>query len=323
MKALIIDQINGPIVYKETITPEPKEGQALYKVLYSALNHRDLYISQGLYAKIQLPVIPGSDACVLDEITGEKYIINPNNNWGTDERAQSPYYHILGMPTQGTLADYICIDKSKIFPKPAHLSDAEAAALPLAGLTAYRALCTRAQAQKGEKVLISGIGGGVALFAMQFAIALGCEVYVTSSSQEKINKAIELGAKGGFLYTDENWHKTSLSNKLDFDVIIDSAGGTGFNKLIAVAAPGGRIAIYGGTKGKVDGLSPQIIFWKQLSILGSTMGSDNDFKEMVNFVNTHKIKPIVQHQFHIQHAQEAFELMNNGQQFGKIVISHS
>lgn len=323
MKAVIIDQINGPIVYKETSTPEPKTGEGIYKVINSALNHRDLYISQGLYAKIQLPVIPGSDACVLDEQTGEKYIINPNHNWGQNERAQNADYHILGMPTQGTLADYICVDKTKLFPKPAHLSDAEAAALPLAGLTAYRALCTRAQAQKGEKVLISGIGGGVALFAMQFAIALGCEVYVTSSSQEKINKAIELGAKGGFLYTDENWHKTCLSNKLDFDVIIDSAGGAGFNKLITVAAPGGRIAIYGGTKGKVDGLSPQIIFWKQLSILGSTMGSDKDFKEMVEFVNTHKIKPIVQHQFHIQHTQEAFELMNNGQQFGKIVISHS
>lgn len=323
MKAVIIDQINGPIEYKETPTPEPKEGQALYKVLYSALNHRDLYISQGLYAKIQFPVIPGSDACVLDEQTGQKFIINPNNNWGNDERAQSAEYHILGMPTQGTLADYICIDKSKIFPKPAHLSDAEAAALPLAGLTAYRALCTRAQAQKGEKVLISGIGGGVALFAMQFAIALGCEVYVTSSSQEKINNAKELGAKNGFLYTDENWHKTCIANKLAFDVIIDSAGGNGFNQLIAVAAPGGRIAIYGGTRGKVDGISPQIIFWKQLSILGSTMGSDKDFKNMVDFVNEHKIKPLIQHQFNIANAQEAFELMNKGHQFGKIVISHS
>lgn len=323
MKAIVIEAANAPIKIKEMEMPKSAGNTILCKVLYSALNHRDLYISQGQYAKIQWPVVPCSDACVINENTGEKFILNPNFGWGDNENYQSTQYQILGMPTQGTLAEYISISAENCLPKPAHLNDAEAAALPLAGLTAYRALFTRAQAQKGEKVLISGIGGGVALFALQFAIAQGCEVYVTSSSDEKIQKAIELGAKGGFNYRNENWHKDCQAEGLQFDVIIDSAGGSGFNNLIAIAAAGGRIAIYGGTRGKVDGLSPQIIFWKQLSILGSTMGSDADFKNMIDFVDTHKIKPIIHDIFALENTEAAFKLMQDGQQFGKIVISHS
>lgn len=323
MKAVYIQEIDAKIQVIDLPDPKPQNGEKKYKVLYSALNHRDLYISRGQYAKIVWPVIPGSDACVLDEEDGQTYILNPGKDWGDNTRVQGRDYQILGMPGQGTFAEYICVNPVQCFKKPAHLSNAEAAALPLGGLTAYRALFTRARAEAGEKVLISGIGGGVALFAMQFAIAQGCEVYVTSSSPEKIKQAIEMGAKGGFLYNQPDWEQACLAQKTAFDVIIDSAGGTGFSKLLALAAPGARIAIYGGTCGKLSEISPQLLFWKQISILGSSMGNENDFAEMLDFVEKNKIKPFISAQFKLDDAAMAFAMMDKGQQFGKIVISHT
>jgi NADPH:quinone reductase-like Zn-dependent oxidoreductase len=204
---------------------------------------------------------------------------------------------------------------------PAHLSFEEAAALPLAGLTAYRALFSRAQLQAGEKVLISGIGGGVALFACQFAIAAGAEVYVTSSAQEKIDKAIRMGAKGGANYTEEKWAKPFGKAVGGFDVIIDSAAGDGFGNLVKLCNPGARIVIYGGTRGPWNGVSPQIVFWKQLNIMGSTMGSSEEFQAMIDFVSRHKIIPIIDGIYPIEKAAEAFDRMNQGLQFGKIVLT--
>lgn len=323
MKAVFLKEAKSGIQISDIPTPTPLANEQLVRVLNSALNHRDVYISQGLYAKIQWPVIPGSDACVINESTQKKYIINPNFNWGENERAQSADYQILGMPSQGTMAEYISIPKSNLVEKPSHLSDAEAAALPLAGLTAYRALINKGEAKAGDRVFISGIGGGVALMAMQFALAIGCEVYVSSSSSEKINQAISLGAKGGYLYTDSEWHKACLAEKLGFDVIIDSAGGSGFNSLVSICNPGARICIYGGTRGQIENLSPQVLFWKQISILGTSMGSDQDFEQMVKLVNQYQIKPVVQDIFPLDEAAKAFEKMDQGQQFGKIVLSHS
>ena len=170
-------------------------------------------------------------------------------------------------------------------------------------------------------MLISGVGGGVALFALQFAVAAGAEVYVTSSSDEKISRAIALGAKGSANYTTENWHKTFVKTHGEVDIIIDSAGGNGFAKFLDIAAAGGRIVFYGGGQGLINNLSPQKIFWKQLSILGSTMGSDNEFTAMLKFVETHQIKPIIDSQFSIEQGRQAFDRMANGAQFGKIVIT--
>ncbi|MFN9906412.1 MAG: zinc-binding alcohol dehydrogenase family protein, partial [bacterium] len=160
----------------------------------------------------------------------------------------------------------------RLAPKPAHLSFAQAAALPLAGLTAYRALFTKADLKKGEKLLISGIGGGVALIAFQMALAVGAEVWVTSGADDKIELAQQLGAKGGINYKTENWHK-SLENNAGggFDVIVDSAGGDGFQYFLDLANPAARIVFYGGTRGSFK-VNPQKMFWKQLTIFGSTMG---------------------------------------------------
>lgn len=319
MKAIILEAINTPLKLTDLPKPEAKPGQTLVRVNYAALNHRDVWITKGQYAGIVTPVVPGSDCCGSDE-EGNEVIINPGFNFGDDSRAQSARFAMLGMPGNGTLAEYVAVESKYVHPKPAHLTAEQAAALPLAGVTAYRALFVRGGYKPGERVLVTGIGGGVALFAMQYALACGSEVWVTSSSDEKIAKAVAMGAKGGIRYTDPDWHKTLLEQKIAFDVVVDGAAGPGFSKLLNVCAPGARIALYGGTAGKVDGLSPQVLFWKQISIAGSTMGSEQDFADMLTLVNEKKIVPVVSKTFALEQAQDAFDYMGNGQQFGKPVV---
>ena len=240
---------------------------------------------------------------------------------GDKETHPSAQYSILGMPKHGTFAQFISAAKDRIHHKPEHLSSHEAAALPLAGLTAYRAVFSKGQLQKGEKVFINGIGGGVALLAAQFALAAGAEVHVSSSSDEKIEKAIALGAKEGVNYKTADWKQVSKSIGNSFNLIIDSAGGEGFGNLLKLAAPGGRIAVYGGTRGAIPKISPQLIFWKQLSILGTSMGSDTDFEKMLAFVSEHKIKPLIDSVYSLEQGADAFQRMSEGKQFGKIVLS--
>jgi len=227
------------------------------------------------------------------------------------------------LPRDGTLAGVITVPANQLAAKPAHLSWTEAAALPLAGLTAYRSLFSRAKLEPGEKVLISGIGGGVALFALQFAVAHGAQVYVTSGSDDKIARAIELGAAGGFNYTHPGWAKTAAHGHAGrlFDVIVDSAGGEGFEALMDLAAPGGRVVFFGATRGNPPVLPMRKIFWRQLSLLGTTMGSPEDWTAMTAFVARHRITPVVSEVFPFDRVAEAFSLMETGGQFGKIVVA--
>jgi NADPH:quinone reductase-like Zn-dependent oxidoreductase len=319
MKALVLEGEKQPLVYKEVENPQAENNHVVVDLKAAALNHRDVYATKGLYPGVTFPIILGSDgAGVLD---GRDVVINPSLGWGENPNFQQKSYKILGSPDNGTFAEKILISKSNVFDKPTHLNYEQAAALPLAGLTAYRALFSKCQLQKGEKVLISGVGGGVALFACQFAIAAGAEVFVTSGSEEKIEKAKSLGAKGGANYRSEEWAKELKGIAGGFDVIIDSAGGEGFSSFLKIANSGGRIATYGGTRGKIQNLSPQILFWKQITIFGTSMGSDDDFKNMLDFVNQHKIVPVVDTVFDLKDGNDAFKRMDQGLQFGKIVLA--
>lgn len=328
MKALVLPAIKEAVELRELPIPKPAPGQALVRLRAAALNHRDAYIQQGLYPGIQTPVTLGSDGAGivvgLGEGTDETWqnqevVILPGIGWD-NEPVQPKSYHIIGMPTDGCFAEYIVVDAHQLFVKPAHLSFEQAAALPLAGLTAYRALFTRAACQTGDRVLISGIGGGVALWAFQLALAAGAEVYVTSGSEAKIQKAIELGAKGGVNYKTEKWHKQLLqqANGL-IDVVVDSAGGDGFRYFLDLAAPAGRIVFYGGTRGTFS-VSPQKVFWKQLSLLGSTMGSREEFGLLLDFVDQHQLVPVVDSIWPLAEGAEALAYMDRGAQLGKIVL---
>lgn len=298
--------------------PKPTKGEALVSIRAAALNHRDLFITQGLYAGIRTPCILGSDGA--GEWRGKRVVLYPALEWGDDPNFQSKNFRVLGMPDDGTFAEQICLPRKSIFPMPEHLSWEQAAALPLAGLTAWRTLFSRCQWMKGERVLVTGIGGGVALTALQLAVAAGAEVFVTSGSAEKITKAMKLGAKGGTNYREEGWEKRLKQEAGGFDVIIDSAAGEGFALLPGLCNPGARIGLYGGTLGKVNGLSMQPVFWKQISILGSTMGSPREFRAMLAFVQKHEIVPVVDSVFPLSEGAKAFEKMEKGAQFGKIVV---
>lgn len=334
MKAIIVKAVNEAVVYQEIETPQAGAGEVLVQLKAAALNHRDVWIQKGRYPGMKLPVVIGSDGAgvvsavgegVDEQWLGKEVIINSGHNWGDDERFYTPSFKILGMPDNGTFAEYIKVEAKYLAAKPAHLSFEEAAAVPLGGLTAWRALMSRAKLQAGERVLVTGAGGGVALFVLQFAVAQGAEVWVTSGSDEKIAKAVALGAKGGVNYKETDWAKnliTATGGKRAgyFDVIIDSAGGAGFAKLIDVAAAGSRICFYGGTAGNITDLIPGKVFFKQLDILGSTMGSEKDFAEMIQFVEKQQIKPVIDEIFPLAEAEAALRRMDEGAQFGKIVL---
>lgn len=330
MKAIVLNRsVANQLEIKEVEKPVLGVGEVLVRMKAAALNHRDEWCRQGLYPNLKDGVILGSDGAGIVEELGEDVdvsfldkhvIINPSLNWGSDERVQVKEYKILGMPDHGTLAEYIKIEADRLHEKPVHMSWEEAAALPLGGLTAYRALIVQGRLQKGEKVLVTGFGGGVAQFAVQFALAAGAEVYVSSSSKEKRQKALALGVKSAFDYTDDSWVKESFQVSGGFDLIIDSAVGDTFNNLIKVANPGARIVFYGATKGNPTGFDARKVFWNQLQIIGSTMGSDRDFEAMLGFVNQHQIKPVIDQVFSLDEAVKAFDRMKAGSQMGKIVL---
>jgi zinc-binding alcohol dehydrogenase/oxidoreductase len=315
----------------EVPDPQPAEGEVLIRLRAAALNHRDVWIKSGQYAGLKWPCIPGSDGAgevlgvgggVDPSWRGRDVVINPSFGWGESPRAQGSQFAILGLPREGTLAEKIAVPAQQIAAKPSHLTWEEAGALPLAGLTAYRAIFSRAKLKSGERVLISGIGGGVALFALQYALAAGAEVWVTSSSADKIQRAMKLGAKGGFDYRDPNWAAMAMKTAGQFDVVVDSAGGEGFSKLIDATASGGRVVTYGATRG--EGTLPmRKIFWRQISVLGTTMGSPDDWAAMISFVSERKLRPIVSDTFPLERAADAFGLMERGEQFGKIVVRTS
>jgi NADPH:quinone reductase-like Zn-dependent oxidoreductase len=328
MRALRIESV-GTLAVTEVPEPAPGPGEALVDVRAAALNHRDVWILLGQYAGLRYPCIPGSDgAGVVASVgtgadpswVGREVVINPSFDWGPSESAQGRHFAILGLPRDGTLAERIAVPVSQLSPKPAHLSWEEAAALPLAGLTAWRALVGRARLSPGDRVLITGVGGGVALFALQIAVASGNEVWVTSGSDEKIARALALGARGGFRYDAEGWAAAAAKAPGSFDVIVDSAGGAGFGSLLDVAAPGGRVAFFGATRGNAPDVALRKVFWKQLSLLGTTMGSPSDWEAMNGFVGRHALRPVVSDVFPIARGAEAFALMQRGGQFGKIVL---
>jgi NADPH:quinone reductase-like Zn-dependent oxidoreductase len=309
--------------------PVPAAGEVVVAVRAAALNHRDLWIKLGQYAGLKWPCIPGSDgvgtvaavgADVDAACVGREVIINPALDWGESLDVQGPKFSILGLPRDGTLAERVAVPAGQLTAKPAHLSWEEAAALPLGGLTAWRAVVTRAAVLPGERVLVTGIGGGVALFALQFAVQHGAEVWVTSSDAGKIARAVALGAKDGANYTQPGWAAELLRKSGGFDVVVDSAGGDGFADLIDLAKPGGRIVSYGATRGNPSGLTLRKIFWRQLSLLGSTMGMPVEFAAMTQYVTMHRLQPVVSDVIPFERAGVAFDLMERGGQFGKIVV---
>lgn len=316
---------------QEVDDPQPGPGQVLVKLHAAALNHRDLYICQGRYAGLRYPIIPGSDgtgevAAVGEGVTGaavgSAVVINPSLEWGDDPRIQGPRWRILGLPDNGTLAEAVVVPADSIWPRPIGLSVEEAAAIPLAGLTAYRAVVTRGNLQRGETVLVLGIGGGVATFALLIARHLGARVLVTSGSDEKLQRARELGAEDGFNYRTTDWVEAvrAATDGAGPDLIIDGTGGATFDRALDAARPGGRVVTYGATTGPAPELMVRRIFGKHLNVLGSTMGSPHDFAAMLALFGEGKLRPVVDRVFPLSQIGAALRHMDEAAQFGKIVL---
>ena len=309
MRAVILPQLGGPeqLQIAEVATPVPEPGQVRVKLQTSALNRRDIWITLGRYPGIRLPCILGSDgAGVVDRVgaevdpalLGREVVVYPAYDWGDDPRFPSPTFRVLGMPDQGTFAEFICVPQGHVFPKPAFLNWEQAAAAPLAGLTSWRAVVTQAAVRAGETVLVTGIGGGVATFALQWAVKLGARVFVTSGSPEKLERARALGAAGGVNYRESDWSKQLAELSGGIDVVIDGTGGPAFQGYFSLIKPAGRIVIYGATAGNPpDGLEMARLFFRQMQIRGSTMGSPAEFAAMLQFLTEHRIEPVVDRVF--------------------------
>jgi len=329
MKAIVLEGAGRPLILKEVEKPVLQPGEVLVKIKAAALNRRDYWITVGQYAGIKYPSILGSDGAGIvaeaggdadKEWVGREVIINPSHDWGNHPEFQSKEFKILGLPEDGTFAEYVKVRREYLHAKPKHLTWEQAAALPLAGLTAYRALFTKARAGKDDKVLITGAGSGTGSIAVQLAHAAGCKVFVTSGSGEKIEHAKHLGAVAGVCYKAQDWAEQLQHLSGGFDVVIDSALGEGFAKLPEICNPGARIVFFGGTAGNIPEINGRKIFWKQLQILGTTMGTSEEFGAMVDFVNEHQIVPVIDEVFPLAEAEKAVRKMEHSTQFGKIVL---
>jgi NADPH:quinone reductase-like Zn-dependent oxidoreductase len=336
MRAIVLRAPGAPeqLRPEEVADPEPGDREVVIRLRAAALNHRDVWIRSGTGAYaggFSRPVILGSDgagevvavgAAADPGLVGRRVVINPSLDWGDDDRAQGSGFRILGLPDDGTYAQLIRVPARNVHAAPGGLSFEEAAAIPLAGLTAYRAVVSRARVQAGETVLVTGIGGGVATFALLIARQLGARVVVTSGSEDKLARARALGAAGGASYRSPEWPReiVALCGGQGPDVIIDGAGGEAFPRCLDLLRSGGRLAIYGATTGPVKELIPRSIFWRQLTVLGSTMGSPRDFEAMLALCGRDRIRPVVDRVFPLEEAAAAHRHMEDAGQFGKIVL---
>ena len=225
------------------------------------------------------------------------------------------------MPDQGTFAELICTPAEDIYDKPAHLGWEQACSVPLAGLTAWRAVVTQAEVQRGQKILVTGAGGGVSTFAILWCLQLGVEVYVSSGNEGKIKLAKAMGVAGAENYKDPDCYKKLREQSGGFHAVIDSAGGDALNSILETLLPGGRYVFFGSTAGiPPNGLPMGKLFFNHIRIQGTTMGSNTEFKNMVHFLNSNKIKPVIDSAYPLSKAIEAHMQMEVFGHTGKIIL---
>jgi NADPH:quinone reductase-like Zn-dependent oxidoreductase len=323
MKAVRIHEDGGPDVlrYEDVDEPEATRGEVLVRLRAASLNRLDLWLRQGL-PSVPKPRILGADGAGVVEALGpdadgfqpgQRVLLNP----GLDDGAR-----IVGEHMDGTHAELIAVPVEYIHPIPDGLSFEEAAAFPLVFATAYRMLVTRAGLREGEWVLVWGIGAGVATASLVIAKALGARVLVTSSSDEKLARARELGADAAIATdADVAGEAKTLTDGHGIDIVVEHVGEATWKTSLQVARRGGRIAVCGATSGPNPPANLHRIFWKQLSVYGSTMGTREDFRAVYELVASGRARPIVDRVFPLSEARAAHEYLESGRQFGKVVLS--
>jgi zinc-binding alcohol dehydrogenase/oxidoreductase len=323
VQAVRIHEYGPPsnLVFEQVPDPEPSPGEVVVELRTAAVNRRDTAVRRGAYGDFPLPLVPGSDGAGVRRDTGEEVVIHPGLRWGDREDTSGLQFGILGGPEDGTYADLVKIPAENVYPKPANLSWEEAATLGVAGLTAYRALFTRAALNRDETVLVLGAGSGVATFAVPLATQAGAHVLVTSSSSEKIERARELGAAGGVDYTEGDWPEAVLELAGGgVDVVLDSVGTT-WNDSLRCLRPGGRAVVMGATGGGQSEVDVRPFYLRHLSLLGTTLGSPRDFERFLETVSKATWRPIIDSVLPLAEAAAAHERMEAGEHFGKLVLA--
>lgn len=324
MQAIVMAEHGGPTVLRHQQRPDPVAGpgQVLVELRAAAVNRRDALVRAGggpAY-RFPLPLVLGSDGAGVRRDTGEAVIILPALDWGPSEHVAGPAFRILGGPDDGTYAELVAVPEANVLPKPRGLSWEEAAALPLAALTAYRALFTMARLRAGQRAVVLGVGSGVSLAAIQLAVHAGARVAVTSSSAEKLARAAELGADVGVDYRQADWPAAVTAQVGLADVVLDSVGST-WAQSLQMLAPGGRLVACGGTGGGEATLDVRALYLQQQQVLGTKMGSPRDFAALLELVDLGAIRPIVDSVRPLAEAAAAHERLESGAHFGKLVLT--
>nr|WP_241841604.1 zinc-binding dehydrogenase [Pseudofrankia sp. BMG5.36] len=300
--------------------PEAAPGWSVVRLKAAALNWHDVLVRQGRYDS-PLPHVPGADGAGVDAVTGDEVMVVPSLWWGEDVAAPGAGWEILGDRRNGTYAELVRVPRECVVPKPAGLSWAEAAALPLVGLTTYRALFTRAALKEGESLLVLGAGGGVATMAVSLASAVGARVVVTSSSQEKIDRARGLGAAAGVRYDHPGWPEDArgLVGGRGFDVVLDSVGT--WEDALRALRPGGRLVVLGASRAEEARIAVRPYYFGQYSLLGTTMGSPQDFAGLMSVLASYNVPPpVVDRAFPLDEVVAAHERLESGAAFGRLVL---
>ena len=316
MNAVVLRRFGGPdaLEVAELPDPEPPPGWVIVELRAAALNWHDVIVRRGDYP-VALPRILGADGAGVRRDTGESVIILPSLHWGDDERHPGPDFEILGDHTDGTYAELVAVPEENVYPLPRGWGWPEAAALPLAGVTAYRALFSRGGLVRGETVVILGAGSGVSTIAVSLAVMAGARVLVTSSSPAKIARAVELGAAGGVLYTDDDW----AAQLEPADLVVDSVGST-WPASLSVLKPGGRVVAFGATGGDQATIAVRPFYFGQFSLLGTTMGSPRDFAGLLGMLDP-GWRPAVEAVMPLDQAGAAHARMEQRDHFGKLVLT--
>ncbi|MGP4059973.1 zinc-binding dehydrogenase [Halobacillus sp. H74] len=326
MKAIVHEGKTGleGLHLKDMDSPTLKSREVNIKVHTAGMNRRDLAVVTKRHKAEDPALIPGSDAAgvveaVGNEVTkfrvGDKVVANPGLGWQQKSDAPPEGFEIVGLPDHGTFAEYYTCTEDHVETMPEHLTFEEAGVLPLAALTAYRALMTRGNLQADQTVLLPGIGSGVLTYALKFAKAIGARVIVTSRSKEKQEEALQLGADLA-ISTESDWTDELAEEKVD--IVVESIGQATFNKSLGIVRKGGTVVTFGATTEDEVSINIRKFFYGQYNLLGSTMGSAEEFREMLTFVTEKQIHPQLDKVFPMEDYQRAFEYLRDTKNFGKI-----